>query len=130
MKLSVNGVKSEGIEVVEMEAYHVSSFLSDLKLVLRWPPENPSGVVELRRIRQGVVVSEGNGGIRVAERRFPPGGAVGDKAAVVNGGVLDGAAVDEVVIDGREGGEGEGRRYGEREKEEEREYEVSVAKLH
>ena len=98
---------------MEVKSYHVSSFLSDLELVLRRLSENPSRVVELRRIGQGVVVSEGNGGIRVAKRSFAPVGAVGDEA----------------VVDGREGGEGERRKDVQREKKE-RQYQVSVAKLH
>lgn len=46
----------------------------------------------------------------MAKRSFAPVGAVGDEAAVVDGGVRSGAAVDEVIVDGREEGEGERRK--------------------
>ena len=55
---------------------------------------------------------------------------IGGVTAIIHGGVFAGSAVDEVVLDRREGGVGERKREREREEEEEREYEVSVLKLH
>jgi hypothetical protein len=90
-----------------MKAYHVGPWIRDLEDILGWFAKHPSCVVNLRRVRVWVLISEWNctcsrekWGVRIG--KF----VIGNKLAVVNGGVDCRATVDEMIIDGSEGGEG------------------------